>query len=110
MTFTIDDLNEKMIRNLKFNAIRSLNPNAQFNIDGNDIVIFHDDNVLSDNEIEQEMDRLQKLWDDHEYARLRAAEYPDIRDYIDGVVKGDTAQMQAYIDACLAVKQKYPKP
>ena len=31
-------------------------------------------------------------------------------DYIDGIVKGDTAQVQTYIDACLAVKAKYPKP
>lgn len=44
------------------------------------------------------------------YAELRAAEYPPIEDYIDGIVKGDTAQVQAYIDACLAVKAKYPKP
>jgi len=43
------------------------------------------------------------------YAEKRAAEYPDYRDYIDGVVKGDQAQVQAYIDACLAVKAKYPK-
>lgn len=40
----------------------------------------------------------------------RAAEYPPIEDYIDGVVKGDQAQIQAYIDACIAVKNKYPKP
>lgn len=40
----------------------------------------------------------------------RASEYPPITDYIDGVVKGDQAQIQAYIDACLAVKAKYPKP
>jgi hypothetical protein len=39
----------------------------------------------------------------------RAAEYPPIADYIDGIVKGDQAQVQAYIDACLAVKAKYPK-
>jgi hypothetical protein len=26
------------------------------------------------------------------------------------VVKGDQVQVQAYIDACLAVKAKYPKP
>jgi hypothetical protein len=45
-----------------------------------------------------------------EYQRKRAAEYPSINDYIDGVVKGDQAQVQAYIDACLAVKLKYPKP
>lgn len=45
-----------------------------------------------------------------EYQRQRAAEYPPMTDYIDGVVKGDTAQVQTYIDACLAVKAKYPKP
>lgn len=45
-----------------------------------------------------------------QYQRDRAAEYPPITDYIDGIVKGDQAQVQAYIDACLAVKAKYPKP
>lgn len=44
------------------------------------------------------------------YQRDRAAEYPSINDYIDGIVKGDTVQVQAYIDMCLAVKTKYPKP
>lgn len=43
------------------------------------------------------------------YAELRAAEYPDYREYLDGIVKGDQAQVQAYVDACLAVKAKYPK-
>lgn len=43
------------------------------------------------------------------YAQLRAAEYPPMADYMDGLVKGDAAQMQAYINACLAVKAKYPK-
>ena len=46
----------------------------------------------------------------NEYKMQRAAEYPPITDYIDGVAKGDQAQIQAYIDACLAVKAKYPKP
>ena len=45
-----------------------------------------------------------------EYQRQRAAEYPPMTDYLDGIVKGDQAQVQAYIDACLAVKAKYPKP
>lgn len=45
-----------------------------------------------------------------QYQRDRAAEYPPMADYIDGIVKGDQAQVQAYIDACLAVKAKYPKP
>jgi hypothetical protein len=44
------------------------------------------------------------------YKAKRAAEYPPMADYIDGIVKGDQAQVQAYVDACLAVKAKYPKP
>jgi len=44
------------------------------------------------------------------YQRDRAAEYPPMADYLDGIVKGDQAQIQTYIDACLAVKAKYPKP
>jgi hypothetical protein len=48
--------------------------------------------------------------DAHAYIAKRAAEYPPITDYIDGVVKGDQAQIDAYIAACQAVKNKYPKP
>lgn len=44
------------------------------------------------------------------YKNDRKVEYPPIEEYIDGVVKGDAAQIQAYIDACIAVKEKYPKP
>ena len=60
-------------------------------------------------EVEAEVARLQKEWEDTEYQRLRAKEYPDIKEYLDGLVKSDKEQMQAYIDACLAVKTKYPK-
>ena len=44
------------------------------------------------------------------YAIKRSAEYPPIADYLDGVVKGDQAQINKYIADCLAVKAKYPKP
>ena len=44
------------------------------------------------------------------YQELRIAAYPPVTDYLDGVVKGDAAQVQTYIDACLAVKARYPKP
>ena len=40
----------------------------------------------------------------------RANEYPPILDYIDGVVKGDQAQIDKYISDCQAIKLKYPKP
>lgn len=45
-----------------------------------------------------------------QYKQDRAREYPDFRDYLDGVVKGDQSQIDAYIAACQAVKAKYPKP
>lgn len=43
------------------------------------------------------------------YAQKRAAEYPPMTDYLDGVVKGDQTQVDKYIADCLAVKAKYPK-
>lgn len=44
------------------------------------------------------------------YAQKRAAEYPPITDYLDGIAKGDQAQIDKYIADCQAVKAKYPKP
>jgi hypothetical protein len=43
------------------------------------------------------------------YAEKRSLEYPPITDYIDGVVKGNQAQIDKYIADCQAVKDKYPK-
>jgi hypothetical protein len=39
----------------------------------------------------------------------RRMSYPPITDYLDGIVKGDQAQVDAYIAACQAVKALYPK-
>jgi hypothetical protein len=44
------------------------------------------------------------------YSDLRAAEYPPITDYLDAIVKNDKVAIKTYIDACKAVKDKYPKP
>lgn len=43
------------------------------------------------------------------YKELRAKEYPPMEDYVDAIVKDDTEAIEAYIEACLAVKAKYPK-
>ena len=51
----------------------------------------------------------QAAFDALSYAEKRRSEYPPLTDYLDGVVKGDQAQIDAYIAACLAVKAKYPK-
>jgi hypothetical protein len=75
--------------------VKSTREGKVYDIDGNEVAI--DTAVVN-------------AWVDPEaYKFKRAAEYPDFRDYLDGIVKGDQAQVQAYIDACLAVKAKYPK-
>jgi hypothetical protein len=61
-------------------------------------------------EIDSAVKQAESDWNNSEYQRLRQKEYPNFVEYLDGVVKGDTAQIQAYIDKCNAVKEKYPKP
>jgi hypothetical protein len=43
------------------------------------------------------------------YQELRAAAYPPFSDYLDGIVKGSAEQVKEYVDACLAVKERFPK-
>jgi hypothetical protein len=62
------------------------------------------------NEVSYDLAAVQAYVDAHAYIAKRQAEFPPITDYIDGVVKGDQEQIDAYIAACQAVKTKYPKP
>ena len=55
---------------------------------------------------QEEYDRQYKK---NKYQRDRQPEYPPMTDYLDGIVKGDQAQVDKYIADCLAVKEKYPK-
>ena len=61
------------------------------------------------NEVAYDKAAVAAYVDAHVYIAKRAAEYPPITDYIDGVVKNDQAQIDKYIADCLAVKAKYPK-
>ena len=94
-------------------ALVSLRPDAQWVLNGDNYSSLEwlDQSQIKPTEAEvtAEIARLQAEYDAKEYQRNRAKEYPDFKDYLDGIVKGDTAQVQAYIDACNAVKVKYPK-
>jgi hypothetical protein len=83
-------------------AIYKLNP--QVVTINNDIAYDADGN-----EVAYDKAAVQAYVDAHAYIAKRAAEYPSITDYIDGVVKGDQAQIDKYIADCLAIKAKYPK-
>jgi len=61
------------------------------------------------NEVAYDKSAVQAYVNAHVYIAKRASEYPPITDYIDGIVKGDQAQIDKYIADCLAVKAKYKK-
>jgi hypothetical protein len=61
------------------------------------------------NEIAYDKSAVQAYVDAHAYIAKRASEYPPVTDWLDGMVKGDQAQIDKYIADCLAVKAKYKK-
>ena len=61
------------------------------------------------NKVEIDMAAVNAWVDPNAYKAKRIAEYPPITDYLDGVVKGNQAQIDKYIADCLTVKAKYPK-
>jgi hypothetical protein len=88
---------------INFDAIYALYP-AVVTIKNN---IAYDAN---DEIVEYDLESVNNWIDPNNYKLKRAAEYPNFTDYLDGVVKNDQVQIQKYIDDCLAVKAKYPKP
>ena len=95
-------------------AIQSLAPGASWSYQDDDYstLKWEDDpkNRPTWQEVEAEMQRLQAEQDATQYQVDRANAYPSIFEYMDGVVKGDQAQIDAYIQACLDVKAQFPKP
>jgi len=84
-------------------AITTLHPNV-------DRIVGEKAYDLNGNEVAYDLASVQAYVDAHKYQDDRAAEYPPITDYLDGVAKSDQAQIDKYIADCLAVKAKYPKP
>ena len=75
------------------------------------VAVIRGDNAfdIDGNSVQYDEATVQAYMDANEYIAKRQAEYPPITDYLDGVVKGDQAQIDKYIADCLAVKTKYPK-
>ena len=76
-------------------SVISIRGNDAFDADGNPVT--YDETAV------------QAYIDAHSYIAKRQAEYPPITDYLDGIAKGDQAQIDKYIADCQAVKAKYPK-
>ena len=76
------------------------------------VVTIYDDNAFDadGNPVTYDETAVQAYIDAHAYIAKRQAEYPPFTDYLDGIAKGDQAQIDKYIADCQAVKTKYPKP
>lgn len=93
-------------------ALQSLRPGAQWSINGFDYegLIWFDENELpppTEEELQAEIERLQAEYENNQYQRDRASEYPSIQDQLDTLYHQGYDGWKASIDE---VKNKYPKP
>ena len=88
-------MNHKAIRALYSNVVTIDDGAGAFDAQGNQVTI--------------DMDAVNAWTDPEAYKSKRQAEYPPFTDYLDGIAKGDQAQINKYIADCQAVKAKYPK-
>ena len=93
-------------------AIKKINPNAQFTVDQNDInqiTWLNGTTPIPKADIEAKMIEVQAEYDAEEWKRNRQAEYPTHEDCIHALLDGgDTlTELQA---KRTATKNKYPKP
>jgi len=86
----------------KHDAIRAIHSN---------VAVIRDDNAfdVQGNPVTYDETAVQAYIDAHAYIAKRQAEYPPFTDYLDGIAKGNQAQINKYIADCQAVKAKYPK-
>jgi len=89
-------MNHKAIRALYSNVVTIDDGTGAFDAQGN--------------QVEIDMDAVNAWVDPEAYKSQRQREYPPFTDYLDGIAKGDQAQINKYIADCQAVKAKYPKP
>ena len=94
----------------RVDALLSLKPKAQFSWAGTEI--YSELNYLSSDtppteaELDAEVTRLNKVYNDAKYKRDRAAEYPSIADQLDDIYHNGIDAWKATIKA---TKDKYPK-
>ena len=92
----------------KHQAILSLEPNAKFGMVGDEIVDWESEDITqpTEAEITAEQERLQTEYDNNEYQRDRAAEYPSIIEQLDDIYHNGIDGWKATIKE---TKDKYPK-
>lgn len=93
-------------------ALLSIRPGASWSLNGEtyDGLMWSKENDLpppTEEEINQEVQRLKEEYENNKYQRDRASEYPSIQDQLDALYHQGYDGWKAMIDE---VKNKYPKP
>ena len=94
------------------NAIKSLVPESVTTVIDNKEIIWIEPKTppVTNEQIQTEYNRLLELWDNLEYQRIRAKEYPSIKEQMDMQYWDSVNNTTTWQDAIDAVKAKYPKP
>ena len=90
-------------------AIIAINPKAEVSVNGEDYnqITWHNDTTpISEADIKAKQAELQTEFDNKEYQRKRAEEYPTIKDQLDDIYHNGIDGWKTTIKA---VKDKYPK-
>ena len=90
-------------------AIKSINPNAEVSVGGNDVndITWHNGTTpIAKADIEAKMAELQTAYDNNKYQRDRAKEYPSVVDQLDDIYHNGIDGWKATIKT---TKDKYPK-
>ena len=98
--------------NIKTDAIKKINPNAEFAMYDNDLntIIWQNGTTpIPVAEIEAKMTELQAEYDAEEWKRNRQSEYPSIDDCIHALLDGGDTLTELQ-EKRQTVKTKYPKP
>lgn len=95
-------------------VIQALVSDAEFGVYGDsyDGIVWAEDYTgykPTKEEFESKKLELENEYDEREYQRKRAPEYPDIKDQLDAIWKGGDAY-EEMLAKVMAVKDKYPKP
>ena len=90
-------------------AIIAINPKAEVSVNGEDYnqITWHNGTTpISEADIKAKQAELQTDFDNKEYQRKRAVEYPSIKDQLDDIYHNGVDGWKTTIKA---VKDKYPK-
>ena len=94
-------------------ALHNLKPEATWSLNGDTYsgLIWLDETQSkpTEEEVTQEIERLQEEYGAKEYQRQRAPEYPSITDQLDAIWKGGDAY-DVMLAKVMEIKDKYPKP